>query len=162
MTSSIRALPLFVAIVSSTSLACSSSDSSGAGASGDTGGAAGTGGSTGSGATGVGGAGAAGGATGSGGVEACADVAPPDEVLPDTTDPEAGDFTLDEALAELPEGPGPLRATIETELGTITCTLAPEVAPNGVANFVGLARGRRAWKDPATCLLYTSPSPRDS
>jgi peptidyl-prolyl cis-trans isomerase A (cyclophilin A) len=57
-------------------------------------------------------------------------------------------FTLEEALAELPEGPGPLRAVIETEKGTLTCALHPDKAPIGVANFVGLARGRREWKDP--------------
>lgn len=67
-----------------------------------------------------------------------------------TTDPEAGSFTLAEALADLPRGPGPLRAILETDLGTITCILHPTEAPVGVANFVGLARGRRAWKDPFT------------
>jgi peptidyl-prolyl cis-trans isomerase A (cyclophilin A) len=67
-----------------------------------------------------------------------------------TTDPEAGDFTLAEALADLPPGPGPLRAILATDLGTITCVLHPTKAPIGVANFVGLARGRRAWKDPFT------------
>ena len=56
-----------------------------------------------------------------------------------------------------PEGPGcycaannMLRAIIDTDLGTLTCTLRPDKAPNGVANFVGLARGRRPWKDPKT------------
>ncbi|NUP06960.1 MAG: peptidylprolyl isomerase [Polyangiaceae bacterium] len=50
----------------------------------------------------------------------------------------------------MPDGPGPLRAIIETELGTVTCELFPDVAPIGVANFVGLARGRRPFKDTAT------------
>jgi peptidyl-prolyl cis-trans isomerase A (cyclophilin A) len=67
-----------------------------------------------------------------------------------TTDPEQGSFTLDEALDELPMGPGPLRAIIDTDLGVITCALHPVEAPIGVANFVGLARGRRAFKDPVT------------
>lgn len=57
---------------------------------------------------------------------------------------------MDEALAGLPPGPGPLRAIIETDLGTLTCTLRPDAAPIGVANFVGLARGKRAWKLPVT------------
>jgi peptidyl-prolyl cis-trans isomerase A (cyclophilin A) len=74
----------------------------------------------------------------------------PDATLPNTSDPEGGDFTLDEALVDLPDGPGPLRAVIETEKGTMTCELFPDDAPYGVANFVGLARGRRPWKDPAT------------
>lgn len=88
-------------------------------------------------------------ASGEAGGAACgADPSAPDEVLADTTDPAHGVFTLDEALAGLPEGPGPLRAVIDTDLGTITCTLRPDVAPNGVANFVGLARGLRPWKDP--------------
>ncbi|MFO0616177.1 MAG: peptidylprolyl isomerase [Polyangiaceae bacterium] len=61
-------------------------------------------------------------------------------------DPEMGDFTMEEALAGLPEGPGPLRAIIDTEMGSITCELFPESAPKGVANFVGLARGRRPFR----------------
>jgi peptidyl-prolyl cis-trans isomerase A (cyclophilin A) len=66
------------------------------------------------------------------------------------TDPTGGVFGLESALAGLPEGAGPLRAIITTELGEITCTLEPTAAPNGVANFVGLARGTRPWRDPAT------------
>lgn len=71
----------------------------------------------------------------------------PEEDLGTGPDPEAGMFTLDEALAGLPEGPGPLRAILTTDLGVLTCALFPEVAPNGVANFVGLARGRRPFKE---------------
>jgi peptidyl-prolyl cis-trans isomerase A (cyclophilin A) len=67
-----------------------------------------------------------------------------------TTDPEQGTFTLAEALDQLPPGPGPLRAIIDTDLGVITCALHENEAPIGVANFVGLARGRRAFKDPVT------------
>jgi peptidyl-prolyl cis-trans isomerase A (cyclophilin A) len=74
----------------------------------------------------------------------------PEQVLGGGPDPAKGVFTLAQALAELPEGPGPLRAIIDTDLGTLTCTLRPDKAPNGVANFVGLARGRRPWKDPKT------------
>lgn len=67
-----------------------------------------------------------------------------------TKDPEAGSFTMDEALVELPMGPGPLRAIIETDLGTVTCVLHDVEAPIGVASFIGLARGRRAFRDPIT------------
>jgi peptidyl-prolyl cis-trans isomerase A (cyclophilin A) len=67
------------------------------------------------------------------------------------TDPEAGMFTLDEALAGLPEGPGPLQAIIDTDLGAVTCSLYPDKAPNGVANFVGLARGQRPWSLDSPC-----------
>ena len=41
----------------------------------------------------------------------------------------------------------PVRAcTIETDLGSLTCTLFEDKAPRSVANFVGLARGLRPWK----------------
>jgi peptidyl-prolyl cis-trans isomerase A (cyclophilin A) len=87
--------------------------------------------------------------SGTGGMGACgADPSMPNDVLPDATDPEMGMFGLDKALAGLPDGPGPLRAIIDTDLGTLTCTLEDQKVPNGVANFVGLARGTRAWKDP--------------
>jgi len=76
------------------------------------------------------------------------DTSAPDEVLSGTTDPAKGVFTMTDALAGLPAGPGPLRAIIDTDLGTLTCTLRPDKAPNGVANFVGLARGVRPWRDP--------------
>jgi peptidyl-prolyl cis-trans isomerase A (cyclophilin A) len=90
-------------------------------------------------------------ATGGAGGAVCGDdPSAPDEVLAGSTDPEAGDFTLDEALAGLPDGPGPLRAVIETEQGTLTCVLRDDKAPKGVANFVGLARGLRPWRDPKT------------
>lgn len=82
-----------------------------------------------------------------GGGDPCADPPAAEEDLGPGADPEGGDFTLDEALEGLPEGPGPLRATIVTRLGEIVCELFPDVAPNGVANFVGLARGRRPFLD---------------
>jgi peptidyl-prolyl cis-trans isomerase A (cyclophilin A) len=109
-------------------------------------------GSSGSGSGSVGSGGGAGvGGAGVGGVGGCGeDVKAPEEELPGASDPESGDFTMAEALVDLPEGPGPLRAVIETELGTLTCELFPDEAPIGVANFVGLARGRRAFKDAVT------------
>lgn len=137
---------LRLALAGALLLGCSDDNGSSSGNSGGTGGAGGEGGMSSGGA-----GGSAGGAGGAGGAGPCGDdVKTPEETLPGTTDPEAGDFTMDEALAELPQGPGPLRAIIETDLGTITCALFPNEAPIGVANFVGLARGRRAWKDPAT------------
>jgi peptidyl-prolyl cis-trans isomerase A (cyclophilin A) len=74
----------------------------------------------------------------------------PTQVLSATSDPAQGVFTLSEALDGLPAGPGPLRALIETDAGVLVCTLRPDKAPNGVANFVGLARGRRPFLDPVT------------
>jgi peptidyl-prolyl cis-trans isomerase A (cyclophilin A) len=45
-------------------------------------------------------------------------------------------------------GSGPLMATIKTTMGDFHCELYPEQAPMTVANFVGLARGLKAWTDP--------------
>jgi len=75
---------------------------------------------------------------------------------PTTPDPEAGDFTLEEALAGLP-GTGQPVATIETSFGTITCRLAGDLVPNAVANFVGLARGLRPWWDPCRAAWVKEP-----
>lgn len=81
---------------------------------------------------------------------ACEGDLPEEEDLGAGPDPEAGDFTLDEALAGLPEGDGELRAILDTDHGRVTCTFFPDDAPNGVANFIGLARGVRPWEDPDT------------
>jgi peptidyl-prolyl cis-trans isomerase A (cyclophilin A) len=53
------------------------------------------------------------------------------------------------------KGSGTLMAKIDVEqsgksLGTFTCELFEKQAPKTVANFVGLARGVRPWKDPKT------------
>lgn len=66
-------------------------------------------------------------------------------------DPNHGSFTLAEATKGLP-GPatGPLQAVIETNKGKFTCELFDKQAPVTVANFIGLATGRRAWLDPKT------------
>ncbi len=41
-------------------------------------------------------------------------------------------------------------ATIETSMGDIHCTLFPDKAPLTVANFIGLATGKKQWKNPKT------------
>jgi peptidyl-prolyl cis-trans isomerase A (cyclophilin A) len=41
-------------------------------------------------------------------------------------------------------------AVIETSVGNLHCTLFPDKAPLGVANFVGLANGTRDWKNPVS------------
>jgi peptidyl-prolyl cis-trans isomerase A (cyclophilin A) len=61
-------------------------------------------------------------------------------------DPAKGHFTLEEATKGL-RGSGPLEAKIETTQGTFTCELFEKQAPITVANFVGLARGVRPFKD---------------
>lgn len=41
-------------------------------------------------------------------------------------------------------------ATIDTTAGKMTCTLFPDKAPIGVANFIGLATGTKDWKNPVS------------
>jgi peptidyl-prolyl cis-trans isomerase A (cyclophilin A) len=41
-------------------------------------------------------------------------------------------------------------AIIHTTAGDMTCTLFPDRAPIGVANFIGLANGTRDWKNPVS------------
>jgi peptidyl-prolyl cis-trans isomerase A (cyclophilin A) len=45
---------------------------------------------------------------------------------------------------------GPPTAIIDTTAGKLTCTLFPDKAPIGTANFIGLARGTKDWTNPAT------------
>ena len=66
---------------------------------------------------------------------------------PSSPDPVAGAFTLAQATDGL-TGTGALTAEIETTMGTFTCALLEREAPITVANFVGLARGRRPFWDP--------------
>jgi peptidyl-prolyl cis-trans isomerase A (cyclophilin A) len=48
--------------------------------------------------------------------------------------------------------PAPAKPTaiIHTTAGDMTCTLLPDKAPIGVANFIGLATGTRDWKSPVS------------
>lgn len=41
-------------------------------------------------------------------------------------------------------------ATIDTTAGKMTCTLFPDKAPIGVDNFIGLATGKKDWKNPVS------------
>lgn len=47
-------------------------------------------------------------------------------------------------------GPGDVVATIRTSEGTLHCDLFPDRAPITVANFIGLAMGKKAWMNPST------------
>ena len=49
--------------------------------------------------------------------------------------------------ADLGLGSGALSATFETTEGNIDCQLYPDKAPVGVAAFVGLATGKKPWRD---------------
>jgi peptidyl-prolyl cis-trans isomerase A (cyclophilin A) len=53
------------------------------------------------------------------------------------------------AAATTPTTPQPVQAVFETSLGNITCTLFPDKAPITVDNFIGLATGKKDWKNPA-------------
>lgn len=56
---------------------------------------------------------------------------------------------LAEYTKDLP-GNGPLTATIDTSLGVFHCELFADKAPMTVANFVGLATGKKPWLNPRT------------
>jgi peptidyl-prolyl cis-trans isomerase A (cyclophilin A) len=45
-----------------------------------------------------------------------------------------------------PAATGNPTAVIETSVGNLSCTLFPDKAPIGVANFIGLATGTKDWK----------------
>lgn len=64
-------------------------------------------------------------------------------------DPLAGEFPLEAALEGLPAS-GTLVARFHTQRGVLTCELFEDQAPLTVANFVGLARGKRPFKDGKT------------
>lgn len=72
--------------------------------------------------------------------------AAPPEVKATPDDPQKGVFTLAEATKGL-AGSGPIEAELDTSRGKLVCKLYEDKAPLTVANFVGLARGLRAWKD---------------
>ena len=46
-------------------------------------------------------------------------------------------------------------AIIDTTAGKMTCTLLPDKAPIGVANFIGLASGTR-WEPPNMACPFTT------
>ncbi len=52
--------------------------------------------------------------------------------------------------SELAPGTGELRVIFHTNMGDFTARLFEDVAPNTVANFVGLATGKLPWTDPRT------------
>jgi peptidyl-prolyl cis-trans isomerase A (cyclophilin A) len=78
---------------------------------------------------------------------------------PDGPDPHGGEFTLQEATAGMPaaEKGATLAAMIKTTMGSFYCDLYPDEAPNTVANFVGLARGKRTFWDRLTAEWTARP-----
>lgn len=71
---------------------------------------------------------------------------PVKEVKASPDDPLKGQWTLAQATQGL-TGKGKLYADIKTGLGKLSCELYEDRAPITVANFVGLARGLRPFKD---------------
>ncbi|MBK9070943.1 MAG: peptidylprolyl isomerase [Myxococcales bacterium] len=54
-------------------------------------------------------------------------------------------------------GTGPLTATITTSMGAIHCELFGDKRPVTVANFVGLATGKKAWMSPTGGVVQGKP-----
>ncbi len=83
-------------------------------------------------------------------------VAPAETKPPANTPPAGGDTVRPPVAADLAEyskdlkGSGKMVATFETTMGKIHCELFPEKAPMTVANFVGLATGKKPWMNPKT------------
>jgi peptidyl-prolyl cis-trans isomerase A (cyclophilin A) len=72
-------------------------------------------------------------------------------------DPLNGSFSLADATKDLP-GKGSIVAKIDTSKGALQCKLYDDKAPITVANFIGLATGKRPWKDPNTGKWVTRPA----
>jgi len=60
----------------------------------------------------------------------------------------------EEKKMNLPEG---TYAVFDTTMGKITCRLFTEKAPKTTDNFIGLAEGTKAWKDPSTGKWVKKP-----
>lgn len=71
-----------------------------------------------------------------------------DEPANDDTDEDALNTESPEDILQSIEGEGQLHATFITNNGEINCTLYEEKAPTTVANFVGLATGKKRFVDP--------------
>ncbi len=67
-----------------------------------------------------------------------------------------GPVSLEKALEGI-KGKGKLMVKIETSEGTMVAELFEKKVPKTVANFVGLARGKRSFKDPKTRTWTTRP-----
>ncbi len=73
---------------------------------------------------------------------------------PGPPDPQNQPITLAEALIDV-QGQGALYAVLQTSQGTVRCLLLEKEVPDLVAHFVGLARGKRAWRAPDGVWQHT-------
>ncbi len=64
---------------------------------------------------------------------------------------------FDETPADYVPGEGALHAVLHTNHGEIDILLYEKLAPKTVANFVGLATGKREWTDPETFEKSNKP-----
>ena len=71
-----------------------------------------------------------------------AEKAPPTDAVRPPTAADLAEYTKDLT------GNGKLAAAIETSLGTFHCELFGDKAPATVANFIGLATGKKSWSNP--------------
>lgn len=58
--------------------------------------------------------------------------------------------TTHPAAKKAPATAAPSLAILHTTAGDMKCELFPSQAPKAVANFIGLAKGTKPWKNPAT------------
>ena len=65
--------------------------------------------------------------------------------------------TFNETPSDYVPGEGKLHAVLHTNKGDVTIALYEDRAPKTVANFVGLATGKRTWKDPETGQMRNDP-----
>ena len=66
------------------------------------------------------------------------------------TTPAATPRTAAKPGATAKPAPAKPTAIIDTTAGKMTCTLFPDKAPIGVENFIGLATGKKDWKNPVS------------
>ncbi|MGC4089728.1 MAG: peptidylprolyl isomerase [Polyangiaceae bacterium] len=76
---------------------------------------------------------------------------PTQPIKPSPDDPLKGVFTLADATQGLP-AKGKLIADMKTDAGKLECELYDDRAPITVANFIGLVRGLRPFKDPVRAM----------
>jgi peptidyl-prolyl cis-trans isomerase A (cyclophilin A) len=74
----------------------------------------------------------------------------PAQTNPKTATPGTASKAAPKTAAKAAPAKTPPTAVIHTTTGDLKCTLFPDQAPKAVANFVGLAKGTKPWKDPVS------------